>query len=185
MALITCPDCGKEFSDAAPACPHCGRPRTVPLLKRQYSLSGCLGVGCLGLIVISVIGSLAGKGISDSSTSARVFSTPAAPAYQAPQLELQSWNWHTEYGYAIAEGRVKNISGESLKNVQAVVTFSRKNGDFITTDDALIDLNPILPGQTSSFKVMATENPAMGSANVDFKELMGGSVSWRAKTKKR
>ena len=26
MALITCPDCGREISDLAPACPNCGRP---------------------------------------------------------------------------------------------------------------------------------------------------------------
>src|SRR5579859_7521420 len=26
MALTTCPDCGREVSTAAPACPHCGRP---------------------------------------------------------------------------------------------------------------------------------------------------------------
>ena len=26
MALITCTECGKEFSDKAPACPNCGCP---------------------------------------------------------------------------------------------------------------------------------------------------------------
>lgn len=26
MAMITCPECGKEFSDRAPACPNCGCP---------------------------------------------------------------------------------------------------------------------------------------------------------------
>lgn len=26
MPLIECPDCGKQISDAAPACPSCGRP---------------------------------------------------------------------------------------------------------------------------------------------------------------
>jgi hypothetical protein len=26
MALVTCPDCKTEVSDAAPACPKCGRP---------------------------------------------------------------------------------------------------------------------------------------------------------------
>lgn len=26
MALINCPNCGNQMSDAAPACPHCGRP---------------------------------------------------------------------------------------------------------------------------------------------------------------
>lgn len=30
MALIKCPDCGKEFSDQAAACPNCGRPNTPP-----------------------------------------------------------------------------------------------------------------------------------------------------------
>jgi len=28
MALIKCPDCGKEVSGSAPACPNCGRPLT-------------------------------------------------------------------------------------------------------------------------------------------------------------
>ena len=26
MALINCPECGKEISDKAPACIHCGYP---------------------------------------------------------------------------------------------------------------------------------------------------------------
>lgn len=26
MALIRCPDCGRDVSDAATHCPHCGRP---------------------------------------------------------------------------------------------------------------------------------------------------------------
>lgn len=28
MPLIPCPDCAKEISDLAPACPNCGRPST-------------------------------------------------------------------------------------------------------------------------------------------------------------
>lgn len=31
MALINCPDCGTEVSDAAPACPKCGRPIASPV----------------------------------------------------------------------------------------------------------------------------------------------------------
>ena len=30
MALIVCPDCGKEHSDQAVACPQCGRPNSKP-----------------------------------------------------------------------------------------------------------------------------------------------------------
>lgn len=29
MPLIQCPDCGKKVSNAAPACPHCGRPLAI------------------------------------------------------------------------------------------------------------------------------------------------------------
>jgi len=31
MPLIQCPDCGKEISDLAPACPNCGRPKGTSL----------------------------------------------------------------------------------------------------------------------------------------------------------
>lgn len=30
MALITCPECNKDISDKAPACPHCGLPTPGP-----------------------------------------------------------------------------------------------------------------------------------------------------------
>ncbi|MCL5036755.1 MAG: hypothetical protein M1269_06495 [Chloroflexi bacterium] len=47
MALIKCPDCSKEISDQAPACPNCGRPKNafpVPdqVLQRafDYNKSG-------------------------------------------------------------------------------------------------------------------------------------------------
>ena len=36
MALIKCPDCGKEVSDVAPACPNCGRPIAQQQNKRSF-----------------------------------------------------------------------------------------------------------------------------------------------------
>jgi hypothetical protein len=30
MALLTCPDCGRQVSDVAPSCPGCGRPAAAP-----------------------------------------------------------------------------------------------------------------------------------------------------------
>src|SRR2546425_5569619 len=38
MALITCPDCRKQISDQAPACPSCGRPATLPLDENAVKL---------------------------------------------------------------------------------------------------------------------------------------------------
>ena len=91
-------------------------------------------------------------------------------------LELTSFSWSTAHGYATVEGMVKNISSAPIDNVQAVAIFSDKGGNFITSADALIDYRPILPGQSSPFKVMKSENPAMKSARMEFKQLMGGEL---------
>jgi hypothetical protein len=77
------------------------------------------------------------------------------------------------YGYYTVEGEVKNISGKRLENVEAVATMYDKDGGFITTGSALIDYDPILPGQTSPFKVMVRANPAMERYRVTFKKLSG------------
>lgn len=63
MALIKCPDCGKQVSDQAPSCPNCGR-----VLKKK---TGCLSYFIFGfsiLIIVGVIGSLM-NGASNKSTT--------------------------------------------------------------------------------------------------------------------
>lgn len=65
MPLITCTDCGKQHSDAAPACPNCGRPNSpaaagadrpqVVQVQRQKS---ALGIGCtvlLGFVLVVLV----------------------------------------------------------------------------------------------------------------------------------
>lgn len=37
MALINCPECGKEISDRAKACPHCGAPLRIKKQKSEKS----------------------------------------------------------------------------------------------------------------------------------------------------
>lgn len=94
-------------------------------------------------------------------------------------LELITWSWSTTAGgrYVEARGQVKNISGQSLRNVEAVVNFYDRSGNFITSSSALIEFNPILADQTSPFTVMETYNPAMHTAGIQFKFLMGGTIS--------
>lgn len=61
MAIITCPDCSKEISDSAPACPNCGRPsnevsrpKTVPDFKgpNVRPVGFMLGLGILLLPIV-------------------------------------------------------------------------------------------------------------------------------------
>jgi hypothetical protein len=95
-----------------------------------------------------------------------------------PQLILLDWHWGEEVGFAIAEGQVKNVSSEPLHHIEAVIIFLTSNGELITSDSALLQYDPIMPGQISPFKVTATYNPLMTKASINFKFLIGPSIQW-------
>ncbi len=94
-------------------------------------------------------------------------------------LIVENWRWHIEHGFAIGEGEVTNRSDRRLENVQVVVSFYTKDNQFITTADAIVEYNPILPRQTTPFKAYATHNPQMNSARLAFKHLFGGSIGYK------
>lgn len=76
MAVVNCPDCGREISDAAPACVGCGRPMTTPVAQpasavgpvckrcgsdRVGKVRGLQGVGELAIfLVLFVLGVIPG-----------------------------------------------------------------------------------------------------------------------------
>lgn len=39
MALIQCPECGREISDKAPSCPYCGVPINVPPTEKKVKVT--------------------------------------------------------------------------------------------------------------------------------------------------
>lgn len=100
-----------------------------------------------------------------------------APVPDGPQLRLEDWNWgRSSDSYVTAKGLVTNLTDEPLKGVMAVVTFYAKDGTFITSDDGMIDYQPVLPGQTSPWDVIVPWNPSMGTAWVEFKLMFGGTL---------
>lgn len=94
-------------------------------------------------------------------------------------LELLSLNCYEEYGFFHITGEVKNISGKSLENVEAVGTTYTEDGTFVKSDSMLIEYDPVLNNQVSPFEVMMTSNPAISKCNVSFKEFWGGSFSMK------
>lgn len=98
-------------------------------------------------------------------------------------LELGDWSWSTTAGgsYVEATGQVRNLTNQPLENVQATVSFFTSDGTFITSSDALIEYNPLMPGQTSPWRVLEQHNPQMQRARVEFKELFGGTISFRVR----
>ena len=47
---------------------------------------------------------------------------------------------------------------------------------FLKTSSAIVEYNPIMPGQTSPFTVMDTGNPVISTEQTSFKEMMGGEL---------
>lgn len=163
-----CKYCAMMIPKEASICPHCR--------KKQGTSTG--------VKILAVIFILMGIGMCQSLMSNKG-SYQSAGIKTEPVLEVQKWHWYKEYDYAIAEGTVKNISSESLNNVLAVLQIYDKHGNFIKSDNALIEYRPILPGQTSPFKVMSSFNPEMGNASIDFKNFSGGTLFWREKEAKK
>lgn len=100
----------------------------------------------------------------------------AAEAAAGPVLKVLAFNWKEDHGYLIMEGLVKNTSSEPLKDVQAVAIYSDEDGTFVKSEDALVEYNPILPDQSSPFKVTTKNDPAIQHARPEFKTISGTTL---------
>jgi hypothetical protein len=135
-----------------------------------------------GVRILVVIVCLFVAGVVNGPVPAGPVSDNAGRSAGEPRLELQNFRVYEEYGYSHIDGMVTNISGEPMKNVQAVGEFYTEDGTFVKAAEALLEYNPILPGQSSPFQVLTTTNPAIKRGTVNFKEFFGGTIPTRFPT---
>jgi hypothetical protein len=130
------------------------------------------------LWIVIILGCAVPKDRSDygSSSSPDERTSSSDTAYQSPPLEVLSWHWGREYSFLKVTGEVKNISSKPMKSVWAVVEFRAADGTLVKSSDGVVEYDPILPGQTSPFQVMDTDNPAITTANISFKEMFGARI---------
>lgn len=132
MALITCPDCGKEHSDQAVACPQCGRPNQ-PLTPKTESATtsgegsakpqGCF-IGCLGLFVLVIfLGIL--SSLSPDANKPDAWDEIAAKVYCEDRIK-QLLRDPDSYQFSSAE--ILETSGENSEFGKARISFRAKNG---------------------------------------------------------
>lgn len=70
MSLINCKECGKEISNKAEACPHCG--------AKPYKASGCFVVILAVLAIFGTIGVMSSKNSPPATPPAQVAAAPVA-----------------------------------------------------------------------------------------------------------
>jgi len=106
MSLVCCFECGKEVSETAKVCPHCGvkKPSVSPedeAIEQKQANKGCLGI-IVVVLVISVVASFFGIGEDESSsfvpeisaaqpyTIIKTYSYPTPPDKQGLEVTIFS-----------------------------------------------------------------------------------------------
>ena len=175
MASMSCKECGRKVSRNAKKCPQCGVP-----IKRKTPL---FVWPAMFVVFLSAIGYFYFSSQSSPPSNAN---QPSLPAPDIRPLELISRKCGTQNINVYVIGKVKNISSESMENVMAVGRFRTKDGTLVKTEEAIIDSNPILPGQTSLFKVGGADDPTITDCYLSFKNRSGQQLNYvSAKDRKK
>lgn len=165
-----CPHCAESIQDEAKVCRYCQRevvarldplPKDAPVKKSnagRWVLLFLLGACVLGWMLKDV--PPPGRAVKSFVQSQRD---------TGDQIELlASRGFQSSDSYKRVEGQVKNLTSDAFRSVTAVVSWFDKDDRFISSDSALVDYRPLLPGQVSPFSVLVASNPEMKSFRVEF-----------------
>lgn len=152
MALVKCEDCGKDFSDAAKACPNCARPYHKPPMTREA------GIGCARALVYF---SLAAVGLLTLLVGACLFSINRTPAAISPEATPTA---------SEPEAKGKDLWLQDRRGYDAARSFIlrgmiRKSGSRCDSVDSMLMGEPgswtvkCAPGYTYVFRFDAEGNP--------------------------
>lgn len=95
-------------------------------------------------------------------------------------IDILNWEWTlSRYSakFVNATGLVRNVSEEQLENSYASVQWYDAEGNFLTSQDASLDISPLAPGETASFKISIPLDSRMYSARLRFRTRGGKIIS--------
>jgi hypothetical protein len=117
---------------------------------------------------------LAGESSEERAAASTAAGEPAGEAL----LEVQEMDWYEQGGYLVVTGSVKNLSGRNIPSVLVHARFLDEAGNMLVSEHSLIDLNPIFPGQVSTFSVAARFRPGINDMELDFTLFSGEALPW-------
>lgn len=85
---------------------------------------------------------------------------------EKPILKFLDWRWYSEDNWIYVEGEVKNTSRKTIRSVNIIASFYRKNDRFLKSDDTYTELNTLDPGMVSPFKIMLAYDPAIAKVKL-------------------
>ena len=164
-----CPFCGSANPKEAVVCELCGR----GLVARRYTLVKFTIGAALIITLVSVIYVMQKVPLSVTGS------------LHAPRLELvSSAGYHSMSGEMVVEGKVRNISGDMLENIQVVVSWYDKQGNQLSQTKSAIYLNPVLSFQASPFRVSLPYDPQMERYDLSFTTPQGEAIYTRDRREK-
>lgn len=99
------------------------------------------------------------------------------PTRATYDLELIACRGYRQDGYAVVEGRVRNVGARELRFVWAMVDWYDADRQLVKSHSVPIKQDPLPAGQASPFKVMAVDNAHISYFVISFREIRGGSLT--------
>jgi hypothetical protein len=175
MALIACPDCGKQVSTMASGCPHCGYPlkepvppppaaaaipsRREPAAKRgtsPWTIIGWLVLAFMALVVYSCTKTAMNlaevnstSSYSPTSTNGR---TNAVKSYTVKVID-NGCQESASGRYTTVRATVENTGTETIPFAKAFFEGHDRNGALVEAKDSYFSPSDIPPGARASADV--------------------------------
>lgn len=158
-----CPHCAEAIQAVATVCRFCQR--DVDHVAPTWIVAKAPGMSAGMKAALWIVGILAGLWfLSGGPNQVGVLTS------REPVVELVSEHaLRSSSAYMRVEGEVRNLTDQPIARIRAVVTWRTEQGEFITTDETMIDYDPLLPGQSSPFQVLTRNNPEMKRHWVEFR----------------
>jgi|SRR5919106_147245 hypothetical protein len=110
-------------------------------------------------------------------TSSPTRSDPA-PAPAPPRLHLLSFDCAVEHGYTYVRGEVKNLSSTPIEDLRIIGELRQADGTLVKTATAMVEYDPLMPGQSSPFEALTPHNPLATKCQPAFKTFWGPQIPY-------